>query len=448
LKSIRSFLIIATLAMLVLVVFVSAVLGFQSSMREAEQLFDDQLIEQAHFAINLRTDKLLTTENNAHIAYQLWRKTATNDADLLAATDNIPAAAVTALQPGFDYANFSGYRWRTYVYFPENSDLIVVAAARTDIRYQLAENIITEAILPVVIWLPLAGVLIWLIMGRGLMPLKELANQLRRKESRDLSAIQLSQHPRELNQVVNSVNALLQRLQSAFEREKRFASDAAHELRTPISALKIQLHNLEQKYPQQLEELRPLCAGVERMQHLVEQILALYRVTPEQFSATFTPVNLYQLVQAVIADNYNRFEDKDQHIELTANGKDQSLSIYIEGDRFALETLVANLLTNANKYTQRAGKIHVDISHTANAVILKVEDNGSGIAPADRERIFARFHRVGGDRHSSGESGCGLGLAIVKNIADLHSATISVEESSFESGTCFTLIFSPLRSEP
>jgi two-component system sensor histidine kinase QseC len=158
-------------------------------------------------------------------------------------------------------------------------------------------------------------------------------------------------------------------------------------------------------------------------------------------------VNLYQLVQSVVADNYNCFEDKDQHIELTANGEDQSLAIQIEGDRFALETLVANLLTNANKYTQRAGTIHVDISRTADAVVLKVEDNGAGIAAEDRERIFARFHRVGGDRHSSGESGCGLGLAIVKNIADLHRATISVGDSSFETGTCFTLTFSPLRSE-
>lgn len=443
-KSIRFFLIIATLATLVLVVFVSAVQGFQSSLREAEKLFDGQLRELAHFAVNLRGGESLNAEPNAHIAYQLWRQSANGEQQLVAHTDNIPAAIVSPLRQGFGYANFSGYRWRTYIHIPEESELLVLAAARTDIRYQLAENVITEAILPIVIWLPLSGLLIWLVVGRGLRPLKELSEQLLSKQSRDLSPIRLPNQPAELDKVVHSVNFLLQRLQAAFEREKSFAADAAHELRTPISALKIQIHNLEEKFPVHSQELDQARHGIERMQHLVEQILALNKIAPEHYSPSFQIIDLYTLVQAVIANQYPSFEEKRQRVELTANHGDGGLSALLEGDRFALETLVLNLLTNANKYTSEGGVIAVDVSASTNGVTLRVEDNGPGIPVNQRERIFERFHRLGGDRHSSGENGCGLGLAIVKNIAELHGAAILVSDSNL-GGACFTLTFPPVK---
>lgn len=433
-----------TLAILVLVVFVSAVQGFRHSMKEAERLFDSQLQEQAHFAANLRHDSLSGMAGDYHIAYQLWQLVPGSEPHLLVNSGNIPGELVTSLKPGFNRANFTGYRWRTYVYYPEGSDLMVVAAARTDVRYQLAENIVTEAILPVVIWLPLSGLLIWIIVGRGLRPLHELANQLRRKESSDLSPVELPQSPRELEQVVNSANSLLVRLRAAFEREKGFAADAAHELRTPISVLKLQIHNMEQKDTDHAEDLQQLRDSVERMHHLVEQILILNRVTPEQYSANFIPIDLYQLVESAIADNYSPFELKQQSVELTANGSDKPVSAVLGGDRFALKTLVVNLLANANKYTPCHGHVHVDVSKRASDIILTVEDDGPGIDASERELIFQRFHRVGGDRHDSGEIGCGLGLAIVKNIAELHRAKIRVGESGFASGACFTVTFAAL----
>ena len=448
-KSIRVFLIVTTTAMLVLVVFVSAVQGFQSSMREAERLFDSQLQEQAHFAANLRRDRLEGMANDYHMGYQLWRLDAGGKPRLLVNSANFPPGAIIVpasgaasnLEAGFGYANFSGYRWRTYVYYPAGKDLAVVAASRTDVRYQLAENIIIEAILPVVICLPLSGLLVWLLVGHGLRPLRHLADQLRGKETRDLTPIDLPHRPAELDQVVNSVNALLERLAAAFDREKRFAADAAHELRTPISVLKLQIHNLEQRFPDHRTELSQLQTGVQRMQHLVEQILALYRTTPEQLSASFVSVDLFRLVESVIADHYSCFENKRQTVALTADGGDTAIPAPMVGDPFALETLVLNLLTNANKYTPAGGQIHVDISRRQDRLCLTVEDNGPGIPLAERERIFERFHRVGGDRHQSGEPGCGLGLAIVRNIALLHGATVDVGASGFDSGARFTLTF-------
>ena len=119
------------------------------------------------------------------------------------------------------------------------------------------------------------------------------------------------------------------------------------------------------------------------------------------------------------------------------------------GDPFALRTLVANLLANANRYTPQGGTILVSVERGPGAVVLRVEDNGPGIPEGERERIFERFHRVAGDRHDSGQPGCGLGLAIVHNIADLHGATITVLPSRFASVVCFTLTFpAPHTPEP
>ncbi len=444
-KSIRVFLIVATLATLVLVVFISTVQGYRASMVEAQRLFDGQLQEQAHFAASLRTDDLSHMDRDTHAAYQLWQRVPGGEPLLLAHTGNIPGVLLANLTPGFGYANFSGYRWRTYVYFPDHGNLIVVAAARDDIRFQLAESVITEAILPIALWLPLSGLLIWLIVGRGLKPLHALAQQLRGKASHDLSPIDLPRRPVELDQVVHSVNSLLSRLQGAFEREKRFAADAAHELRTPISVLKIQLHNLAQGHPEQSAQIDQLQHGVERMQHLVAQILDLHMLTPGQLSAGFVAVDLYLSAQQAIADGYSRFADKGQAVELTGGG-DRAPAPTVAGDPFALDTLIRNLLTNAGKYSPRGACIHVDVSAGAETATLVVEDSGPGIPEGERERIFERFHRVGGDRHDSGESGCGLGLAIVRNIAELHHATIAVDRSPL-GGARFALTF-PLLREP
>ncbi|MEA3300807.1 MAG: ATP-binding protein [Pseudomonadota bacterium] len=436
-RSIRVFLVVATLATLVLVVFVAAVQGYRSSMGEAESLFDSQLQELAQFAVNLRGEHAPGNSQPTHIAYQLWQPGAEGGATLLAHSANTPASPLTGFAPGFGYVNFHGYRWRTYVHLAEADNLVAVVAARTDVRFQLAENVILEAILPIVVGLPLSALLIWLIVGRGLGPLRELAERLREKEYRDLSPVRIAEHPRELDQVLNSVNGLLARLNASFERERRFASDAAHELRTPISVLKLQLHNLQQAHPDRAGELRDLQAGVQRMQHLVEQILALYRSTPEQYSAGLKPLNLHELVAGLIAERYGDFEARGQTVEL----RGASTGTTVAGDPFALHTLVTNLLANANRYTPDGGTILATVESGPGTVVLRIEDNGPGIPEQERERIFERFHRIGGDRHDSGQPGCGLGLAIVRNIADLHGATIAVTPSRFASGACFTLTF-------
>lgn len=294
-----------------------------------------------------------------------------------------------------------------------------------------------KSVLPVIIALPLAGVLLWFIVGYGLSPLRSLARHLRRRRADDLRPIPMDQLPVELMQVVTSANELLQRLDASFARERQFTSDAAHELRTPICALKVHLHNIRHNLPDGNPELAHLVAATDRMDNLVEQILLLYRTSPDHYATQLKELDLHTLVQELITTMYPEFEQRN--IQLALEGGPEKLA----GDHFALSTLVKNLLDNACKYTPEGGQVRVTVGKHRGAIVLRVEDSGPGI-PADQyQRIFDRFYRVDGDQHASEVIGCGLGLAIVKHITELHGATIEAGPSSFDSGLSMTLVFPP-----
>jgi two-component system sensor histidine kinase QseC len=443
-SSIRQFLVVILLATLTLTSFLSALRGYQSSMREAQQLFDAQLKSLAlllsELPIQDRQALLKSTRSSSpdvhNIHFQIWR-----EQHLLQASTNSPERPFRDLHSGYDDNNFNGYRWRTFAYSP-TADKWVLVAQRSDERYQLAEGIILNAIIPIVISIPFLGLLIWLIVGRGLSPLNKLAHELEQKRSDDLSPLS-SNHttPRELLPVISSSNQLFARLQAAFEREKRFSADAAHELRTPISVLKVHLHNLEKDLPANNDSLEHLSSGVNRMQHLVEQMLTLYRTTPEAFQQRKTLLDLHDTCQQCLIEDYQQFEDKQQNIELIADAQQNYL---IEGDDFALKTLLKNLLSNASKYTPNEGQIRAILQQQENGeVTLIIEDSGPGIPDNEYSRIFERFYRLAGDRHASGTSGCGLGLSIVQHVVDLHHAQITLQHSSFVSGLAVKIQFPP-----
>ena len=428
--SIRFFLITGVLAILTLFNFLAALRGYQSSMAEAEILFDNELLDLSRLVANLDFSQLpegFRLGNN--LAFQVWQH-----GELLGSTDHAPEAAMVAFNQGFDYANFDGFRWRTYVRFQEQTELWVMVAERTDLRFILAENVVLESIIPILLGIPLIGLLIWFIVSQGLRPLELLSTELRNKHINDLTPIDSQTSKKELHQVIHSLNALFHRLEQSLEREKRFSADAAHELRTPISALKIQLHNLQQEIDSEAESFQELQAGVDRMQHLIEQLLSLYRMTPDQFTANSEAIDLYALTKELVAREYSQFEDKQQQVQV------EGTESFIVGEKFALETLISNLLSNASKYTPEKGNIDVSVSPQNNEICLLVEDDGMGIPEAERERIFERFYRSNLDS-SAQVPGCGLGLTIVKHVVDLHQAKLSLDASGFSSGSRFTICF-------
>jgi len=431
-KSIRFFLVIVLLATMTLVIFLSALHGYRSSMVEVKALLDAEIANRARLlsiAGGKQTPDITVVRVSEANAFQVW-----HDERLIQRSDNTPLVPI-ATAAGFQDRNFSGYRWRTYTWMNEDGRRRAITAERIDVRNALAEGIIMKSVLPVIIALPLAGVLLWFIVGYGLSPLRSLARHLRRRRADDLRPIPMDQLPVELMQVVTSANELLQRLDASFARERQFASDAAHELRTPICALKVHLHNIRHNLPDGNPELAHLVAATDRMDNLVEQILLLYRTSPDHYATQLKELDLHTLVHELITTMYPEFEQRN--IQLALEGGPEKLA----GDHFALGTLVKNLLDNACKYTPEGGQVRVTVGKHRDAIVLRVEDSGPGI-PADQyQRIFDRFYRVDGDQHASEVIGCGLGLAIVKHITELHGATIEAGPSSFDSGLSMTLVF-------
>ena len=173
--------------------------------------------------------------------------------------------------------------------------------------------------------------------------------------------------------------------------------------------------------------------SIERMVHIIEQLLDLYRTTPEQFMAHFTEIDLYNLAQQVISNQWSHIEAKNQQLEL------QGSPCLLTGDQFTLEILIKNLIDNANKYTPVGGSLFISVSEHDGFAELCVEDSGTGIPEAFYQRVFERFYRVNGDQNNTMVIGCGLGLSIVQHIVELHGGKISLSPSRFSSGLKVTV---------
>jgi len=429
-SSIRRFLIFGALAVLTLFSFIAALRGYQSSMEEAETLFDAQLLDLSRLVANLETTPAtrdLRLGNN--LAFQVWEHDR-----LGSASHQAPTTPITSRVQGFEFANFGGFRWRTYTRHDEGHDRWIMVAERSDLRFLLAENIVLETVLPILLGIPVTGLLIWWVVSKGLRPLEQLSEDLQHKPAHDLTPLAASTAPRELKPVVRAINGLIGRLGAALEREKRLSADAAHELRTPIAALKVQLHNLSREIDVHSDSFQQLEEGVDRMGHLMEQLTALYRTSPEQFSEHRVQLDLYALAQETVAYWYPLFQAKGQTLELVG------APAQIRGDPFALDTLLANLISNASKYTPAHGHVQVSVKTLPGGVVeLLVQDDGPGIDAAEHSRIFERFYRA--DHAIEGVPGCGLGLTIVQHVAELHQATVTVGSSSFKTGAAFRVVF-------
>ncbi len=451
-KSIRIFLVVLLVAIVTLANFAAAVRGYLGSMEEAERLFNKRLLQQVDlldYVLPARYQEYLqrpapeifpTPQKNdssglspqiADLQFQ-W---VSNEGKLLARSTAMPNEIITDLKTGNQFVNFNHYRWHVLVAEAANNSGWYLLAERDDQRYRLAESMILQAVSPMVIAIPLIGFVIWWVLGIGLKPVAALAKEFHAREATDLRPIEHQNMPVELLQLAQSANELLRRLESSFIREQRFSADAAHELRTPISALNIHCENLLHEVNPVPESAYKLQQGIKRMRYLVEQILLLNRTSPDHFMNQFMPVNLTALTKQVIVSASEALSDKNINIEFDGD------ECWINGDAAALETLINNLLGNAIKYTHKNGHIVLHTWLRGNVVVLEVMDNGPGIPVEQRERVFDRFYRLHGDRHDSGTPGCGLGLSIAKQVVDLHQADILLTQSSFASGLLVTVKF-------
>ena len=310
-----------------------------------------------------------------------------------------------------------------------NPVALVQVAETLEKRSTLAGEIIKGVMLPQFVILPLAVLLVWLALARGIKPLSELESRIRARKPDDLSPLDDSVVPQEVAPLVSSINGLLTRLKDSIATQKRFLADAAHQLKTPLAGLRMQA-DLAQREGSSAEELkqslRLIGHSSVRATHAVNQLLALARAESSGRSIAKQRCDLARLTIDVVQDCVPRALER--RIDLGYDGAQPGAAgVMLDGNPTLLAELLRNLLDNAINYTPPNGVVTARVlaDPFGKVLLLQVEDSGPGIAPSERELVFQPFYRVLGN----GSEGSGLGLAIVREIAEQHAAEVTVQDA-------------------
>ncbi|HEY2677586.1 MAG TPA: ATP-binding protein [Steroidobacteraceae bacterium] len=418
-KSIRARLLIALIILVALISLLAAGITYRRVLNETSILFDYQLRQMA-----------LSLRGQITIAPRIEVPPDQGDADFVVQIWDVFGARTYLSRPGLPminqtvlgYADLSlrGQAWRAYGL--QTADGVIQIAQPLRVREVLARAAAERIVIPLVLLLPIMILAAAWIVHRGLEPLRYVTREVQRRDARSLAPLGNDNLPSELAPLVGELNRLLERLQLAFKAQRAFISDAAHELRSPLTALRLQLQLLDRApdQPARTEARGRLGAAVERAIHLVEQLLALARSDPQESVADFEKVDLSAAAADGITDTHDLAMARSIDLSLDAPQK-----VLIRGDREALRTLVRNLVDNAVRYTPIGGSVQVRCRCDEREALLEVADTGPGIAHSDRERVFDRFYR----QAKAQESGTGLGLAIVKAIAERHNARIQLDDA-------------------
>jgi signal transduction histidine kinase len=280
-----------------------------------------------------------------------------------------------------------------------------------------------RVLVPFLVLVPILGAAIIWVVRSGLQPLKRVALEVQRRDVDSLAPVSVEQLPGEVAPLIDELNRLLARVDSAFANQRAFIADAAHELRSPLTAVRLQLQLLDRapNDPARTEARANLGAAVDRAVHMIEQLLALARAEPREVRIDLKPVVLETAAIEAITDTHPFAQSRHITVELEADR-----DVRVMGDAGSLRTLTRNLVDNAVRYTPENGRVQVRVRNTSSGAVLEVSDTGPGIPQSERGRAFDRFYR----RASSPEGGSGLGLAIVKAIADRHSAKVALEDAA------------------
>lgn len=313
--------------------------------------------------------------------------------------------------------------------------VVVYLAESTEKRTALAREIMKGIVFPQLLVVPLMVFLMWLGLKRGAAPLEQLRAQVTMRSADDVRPLHAPAAPEEVAPLINAFNDLLARVEHEGAAQKRFIANAAHQLRTPLAGIKMQTElALRSVDPaERVTALNKIAAGTARTAHLISQLLVLARTEGATAdSLPFSAVDFGLIARDVVAAAYPNASSKQ--IDLGFDTPD--VPVMVVGHADLLRELVSNLVDNAIRYTPANGHITVRVLHR-DGPILEVEDDGVGIAEAERELVFERFYRV----ISSHESGSGIGLAIVREIAVRHAATVSVTAPPSGVGSLFTVTF-------
>jgi two-component system OmpR family sensor kinase len=335
-------------------------------------------------------------------------------------------------RPGFSDVTVGDSRWR--VYTMQSPDRTVQSAQRLKFRRLLVKSQALQAGLPVALMIPLSGIFLWFGMRPAIRRLELISQAAAQQDEHRLSELPAEHAPSEIRPLVLAVNTLLSRLRNAFAAQRRFIQDAAHELRTPITAMSLQLENLKSRMPDAAAagQLAQLEAGLERTKRLVEQLLRLARQESPRPTAPPTAIHLDALLKSSIAD-FIPLADR-RNIDL---GYAADIDAVVHANEDELRSLIHNLLDNALRYTPAGGIVDVTLHRDTGVAMVEIADNGPGIPPQLLPRVFDRFFRIEG----ADTEGSGLGLAIAKNAAERNHIGLELSNRLDGSGLIARLRF-------
>lgn len=430
----RSVLVLATIAV-ALVWAGTAVFVYFDARHEIDEGFDGHLAQTAALLAALSAGGAQDTgEEHAprldkrarRVAFQVWQ-----GGRLLVHSLDAPDEPLAQRERGYSDRTIGRKRWRVFSTATPDGRVIHVGE-RSDVRDELARDMVINLLSPMLYALPVLALMLWLAVARGMRPLAAVTAEVSARDPDNLSPLGMRAAPVEVLPLVEQLNRLFGRIERSLESERQFTADAAHELRTPVAAIKAQAQvALAATAGKEREDgLRKVVAGCDRAAHLVDQLLVLARLDTAKHERG--PCSLRSLAAQAVADVAPYAMGRNVSLELDAADEGR-----ITGSPVLLHVLLRNLIDNAARYSPAATVVHIGIAERDDAVELRVVDQGPGIPEAERGRVFHRFYRALG----TGEQGTGLGLSIVRRIAEIHGARVDLDTGPQGKGLAVSISF-------
>ncbi len=446
-NSIRRLLLVALIGTMLVVIAIAAAFSHRAGLQESNELFDAKLAHSARVLMSLVDDALQAQPAGnglPPVVIQVWHgddgkmptalvsagghayetklafQARAADGRLLLRSESGPERQFAPLEPGFVDVDIDGLQWRVFT-LRAPSGHWYQAGELSDIRAEIAEEIAAGTITPLLIALPTLALLVWAVITWACGFLVRVSSEIHAREVGKLSPLAIRRVPVEIQGLVSAVNDLLARLDAALGRERQLIADAAHELRTPVAALKIHAENLRSagSDAERRDSQRRVEAGVARLERAIAQLLTLSRVESAAATAARVEVDLRAVVRSRLDDLSHLAAERDIRLQLAL------APATVPGDQVALEAMVRNVLENALRYSPIGGTVAVRLEVNNGRAVLVIEDAGPGIPADARERVFERFHRELGTE----VEGSGLGLAIVAQVLKAHGGTIALDQS-------------------
>jgi len=420
---------------------VIGVFAYHSATREINNVYDAQLINNANVLwilvqgefheagadtpkkiedidLNLNNQRALNEDADDYAEARMLRIWKSGKIMMFSSTALPESVAQRAA--GFSQVEYQQEKWRIYTLAIPQTSISIEVGEKKSLRDSLVAYILLDLAFPLVILVPIIGFLIWLGIGSGIGTVRTLVQQIRNRSPEDLSSISVEKLPRDLSPLGQSINQLLSKLDHSLTAERRFSDYAAHQLRTPLAGLKLQLQMLA-KAEDETERnslIGDLTQSTDRATHLVEQLLRAARVSHQPVNLKAVP--LYHATASVIAEMASIAAEKQ--LDISLEGHEEAI---VRADEMLTKLMISNLMDNAIKYTPESGKIKLNVLPQGALWCLSISDTGPGISESEREAVFHRFYRA----DNAVTDGAGLGLAIVGDIIDRMSGKITLKTS-------------------